>query len=44
MRSNPEFTDMVYNLIMEKIDEANNAKEQERLAKSQAMKEKKDEA
>ncbi|MBQ4630534.1 MAG: recombinase RecA [Clostridia bacterium] len=34
MRSNPEFTESLYNQIMDKIREANEAKEAERLAKT----------
>ncbi|MBQ4526949.1 MAG: recombinase RecA [Clostridia bacterium] len=38
MRSNPEFTDSLYDQIMDKIKEANEAKEAERLAKAEALK------
>ena len=38
MRSNPEFTESLYSQIMDKIKEANEAKEAERLAKTEALK------
>ncbi len=43
MRSNPDFTDNVYNMIMDKIKEQNEAKEAERLQRVEALKAKKEE-
>ena len=43
MRQNPEFTDMIYKKVIDKIEEMNDAKEQERLEKAAALKAKKDE-
>lgn len=43
MKQNPEFTDMIYKMVIDKIEEINDAKEQERAAKTEAIKGKKDE-
>ena len=42
MRSNPEFTDMVYKLVMDKINAEAEEKEKERLMRAEALKAKKD--
>ncbi len=42
MRSNPDFTDMVYKMIIDKINEEAEAKEKERQLRAEALKAKKD--